>query len=375
MIRKKKKKSAGFVLRFALLACFAMASCFIAFGQGIRWQDKTVVVDVQSERENVCRVWCSENLEDWHLVGMMLGTGQRIDWPDHDTDGVSRRFYKIEQIGQSDASAMDLDDDGFDDVYELNHAAFGMDPMVANDSLAVSSVSVAETEIAAGALQSAPHQTTITIQLSSAVSCPVQVWLQGGVGVDDPSTVQSDGFATAVWNDQIFEADAVNPSKASIEVLTNANGVATLLLTSSNQIDETCVVHARVGTIRSDDVSQAKSAPVKFEQGVLELSLPNSLKAGSTVTASVKLTHKGEPLAGHNIALYVNKVRVYGVEQILDPANPESLSSYATIIRDNNPMITDENGKYTVSLLLTAIEALGKIELKAENLKQFLQGE
>lgn len=379
MIRKKKKKSAGFVIRTVLFACFAIASTFIVLGQSIRLhKDNGVVVNVndQSNPDAIYKVLCSENLVDWRLAKIKLGTGEPIDWTDPETNGVNQRFYKIEQMGQSEASAMDFDNDGFDDVYELNHADSGMDPMVANHAFAVSSVSVAETAIAAGALQSALHQTTITIQLSPKEARPVLVWLRGGVGVDDPSR-QIDGFATVTspsqFDSQIPEAGVENRSQAPIKVMTDAAGSAVLTLTSSNKIDETCEVYAQVGTIRSDDVSQAKSEAVRFEQGVLQVNLPGQLMGGQKSKAIIKRTdNAGRPLVDHPIVIFVRRVLISGIEYHFDPANPSNLSDYVTVLGDGLVQKeTDENGEVAFDLLIADTEGLTFIEIEAQDSQVF----
>jgi len=372
MKEKKKDRRAGYSFRLVLLVFFAIASGLMVVGQNIRWESNNAVIRVGSNIEKIYRVWCSENLEDWHLVGIVAGTGAPIEWMDSQTDGIAKKFYNFEQIANGVASEMDSDGDGFDDVYELNHIASGMDPMVSANAPAVSSVTVAETAIAAGALRSALHQTTITIQLSAAVACPVQVWLQGGLGVDTPSTVQLDGFATATWNDQVFEAGGEHPSQASIEVMTDANGVAVLTLTSSNRIGESCVAHARAGTIRSD-VSQAQSAPVQFEQGEIQIHLPGPLIANQVVTATVTCTYNDQPLVGHEIHTLVDQVIVNGIKRASDPNNPDALSSYVGILESEQlPQYTDANGQVTCDIQINAVEGLSSMQVRATDLQQVL---
>ena len=338
MIKKKKKKSAGFVIKIVLFSCFAMVSCFIAFGQSIRWQDNGVVVNIQSNPDTIYKILCSENLEDWHLVSIMSGTGQRIDWTDLETDGVNQKFYTVEQINKDVAVEMDFDGDGFDDVYELNHIASGMDPMVPN-TVQATSVSVLKTAIASGARQSDSYQTEVIVRVSPAMACPVRVWLEGGDGFGTGSVEHFNGGwrnqygpAQIAWNGQVLSAGVPVSGEQAIEVMTDANGEARLTLTSSNEINEMCIVHARAGTLHRDG-SQAQSEAVRFEPGELQLALlPNSIwLGGSEVQAAVTLSYDGQPLVGHEVVIFVNQLHISGAVQVFDPDNPQRLGGVTAV--------------------------------------------
>ena len=91
-----------------------------------------VVVEFTANVESYYHVMTTESLDNpWNVSGMKLGTPGPASWTDPGAlRSCDRRFYRLLQIPR--AQPRDEDEDGMNDVYELEHAEH--DPLDAADA-------------------------------------------------------------------------------------------------------------------------------------------------------------------------------------------------------------------------------------------------
>lgn len=326
-----------------------------------------------SDAASYYEVWRAATPEgEWQLADMVLGTGAVQSWVDESTRGVAARYYQLVQQSQSDPA--DADADGIDDVYELTHD--GMFPLIPSTAL-VSRITVGAQRIAAGALATAPHQTSVTVQTIPAAALPVSVWLTGGDGYNDPATSGSGqtsparGAATLAGDGQTFIAGGDASGQQPLVIFTDADGRAELLLTSSNQVDEQCVVHARVGDATALTGSEAQSPPITFEIGAMAVVFPRTLVTGADTLAAVTRTYNGMPLDGHEIEIFVSQVRVGGAAHTTDWEHSGDLAPYAAVRPAAAPRHTDKNGQSTAAVLIHDGVGVAYVEVQAIDLQVY----
>ena len=386
-------------MRLMTITCLTIF-CLVAEGQNIQIKkinggNEFVINFEPFARPNLqtlVEYMVSDDLKEWRCenLGIVRPDG-RIVWTESNDESLAifgpdgrieriigdensrQKFYKFVQTDIESVQERDDDGDFFSTVHELLN---GMNPMV-SDSIAVGSVSVSKTEIAAGAIAASPYQAEVTLQVEPKGAYPVKVWLKGSgrikelpQGVEGVASEQVN-LAESVDNEAVFVAGDENPGQRAIQVMTDANGFARLLLTSGNKVNDTCKVHAHIGNIQQS-VSQAVSDSVLFEQGNMELTLlPNPLRGGSAARAVLKRTYKGQPLPNHSIQFFVESAQVYGEERKATESKP--LEGYVTVESGGSDVFfTDENGRCAVDLLVADIEALQSISISATDLSQEL---
>jgi hypothetical protein len=341
-------------------------------------QTSSVKLNFEAKPASYRLIYRSTDLVHWELVDMTFEKTGAQTWTDPDQSTQKQCFYRIEDRPFNTPS--DMDADGFDDVFEHSRKASGFSPMVANPNLVtVSAVTPTTTAVAAGALDSAPHQTEVTIQVTPPGSYPVMVWLQGGGGYGTGTTshftgapINQSGPARISASGTTFAAGSdAAPSQRAMVVTTDASGRAVAVLTSSNLIGEQCTVCARAGNVPGEAAFQAQSAPVTFEQGTMSLAFPQSLTSGGDVTATASLTYKGQPLPGHDIALYVNRVRTSGVETVFTAANPAGLTTFAAVRSGDVRQFSSATGQNVASVYIAPNDSLEFVEVNVVDLQIF----
>lgn len=332
----------------------------------------------EGEADRYYEIWSRDSLDPdapWHLAEMVLGRDGLQTWTDGQADTVSERYYRI--INRSVDEPADADGDGFDDVYELSNTGNGFNPLTANP-VTVSAVTASSTEIAAGAVETAPHQTLVTLQVSPPGTYPVAVWLEGGDGFGVGTAqhfaggaFRRSGAATISGDGHTFAAGGDTPSEEAIRVMTNADGRAELVLTSSNEIGEQCTVHARAGTGIAVGGAQANSPPIVFAKGDLRVTFPGTLVAGAPAGALVSRTFKGQPLEGHDIVFFVRRIRVAGLIEVIDEDAPGVFDRYASIDPSERRVLTDADGNAAASVMIGDDGGLEFVEVSAQDLQVF----
>ncbi|MCX8495112.1 MAG: hypothetical protein ORN51_02900 [Akkermansiaceae bacterium] len=324
-------------------------------------------------------VWKSQSLIEWQLAKIVLGTGQEHILSEMRSQEQSKCYYKLASRLVSEHS--DADGDGFDDVYELKH---GMDPLVAS-ALHVTKITVAKSQIAAGALATAPHQTKVVIQVVPPGPTPVIVWLDGGTGSSAASS--SDGnihpISPAKLCDPVTSpvAEAGGPSAAQPLLMNaSATGEVILTLTSSNVVGDHCTVRAQAGTmpatgpgqagtVRAAEPVQASSPEVSFEAGTMTMDFPAVLTPGTSVPVVVTRSFNGEPLAGHETLIYVNRAQVDGKSLVAAGQLSSQLDPYALVDATQQRQTTDASGLASANVLINDPGGLGSVEMKACDLQ------
>ncbi|MFT5109410.1 MAG: hypothetical protein ACI8XO_000274 [Verrucomicrobiales bacterium] len=378
--RNTIKTRAGSLAVFGFLICLTVG--WVVAGQliGLRKSSDgtNVTVEFQSIPESLVEVWMSDSLDEWRLVGIVLGTGESVNWIDPEASEVDERYYRVVQKPYTEPGVTDADTDGdgFTDIYELTHLNSGLDPLTTNQ---VSSISAASIAIAAGGFETAPHQTEVTIQVSPPGAYPIAVWLEGGdgygsgvsthfVGGSHPQT----GPAKITSGDgQTFLAAAPHPSAAAIIVTPDALGKAVLVLTSSNEIGEHCTVHARAGPSSAIEGSQAQSPAIAFEKGRLDVAFPRNLVRGRYATAVLTRSYNGQPLTDHQVVFFVQRVRVNGEYIEVDPDNPRALDPYASVVPSQALQSTNPSGVALAEVFVENVVGLESVEVKAQDLEVF----
>ena len=323
-------------------------------------------LEFKSVRGHYYEVWTTANLNDeWIITALLLGTDEKLTWRDSLENASSARYYKL--VGRSSTEPGDADYDGLDDIYELTQV--GMDPLARDPSVAVS-VSPDRNAIAAGGLTTSAHQTEVSLQVTPPHNYRLSVWLTGGEGYLDGG-VSDQGPAKLQSDAEVFVAGGAHASRRPLVVTTDARGVAVLKLTSSNKVNEQCVVHARLGTHPAMSGSEARSAPVTFGLGTIHVVFPSYLTRDAFASAVVHRSFNGMPLSGHKTALFVRRVQVNNQDLTAGIIRPDELSSYATIDPSQGQQITDSAGQVRASVFIRDVEGLGYVEMGAVDLQVF----
>jgi hypothetical protein len=302
---------------------------------------------------------------EWRSTAMILGVDGEQTWIDKDARGGGVRYYRL--VGRLQSESADTDNDGLDDLFELTHP--GMNPL-GRDASVVASIRAASESIAAGAMPTAVHQTEVLLQVIPPGPYRVSVWLEGGDGYAGGGAA-TEGPAKLEGGGTVFLAGGVNASKQPIVITTDTKGGATLRLTSSNEVNEQATVHARLGTHARFGESHARSAPITFELGTLEVEFPRFLTRDAYASAVVRRTFKGVPIPGHETEVYVRRVQVNSRDFTADREHSDDLASYAVIDPSQKRQRTDENGRATAPILIRDVEGLGYVEVKAVDLQVF----
>lgn len=235
-----------------------------------------------------------------------------------------------------------------------------------------------KTEIAAGALNSAPHQTYITVHVTPAVSASVAVWLVDGDGFKTGSPETYSGHSLIVEGPAKIEGSGLTfisggstPSSAAIVVNTDSDGDAVLTLTSSNEINETCKVHAKANTVPPTMTGSEASCIVKFLQGDQTITLPDYLPANTEITAIVKRSLGGVALPGHDTVFYVSSVKVNGTTILFNYTSPTALDVYAKVVSGDERKPTDSSGEAKAHVKIMDVSGLENVEVSSRDLQTF----
>ena len=151
-----------------------------------------------------------------------------------------------------------------------------------------------KTSICAGAVASAPHQSTITATLKTSTGTPL--------------ANQTVSFSVVTYKPYPTELTTDTASLSDATALTNSSGQAIVTLISSRRISATAVV-----TATSENAEPAETGQVVMGKAIAvgDLSInPQELIADGTSTANVKLTlqYGGVAVDGHNVTWRINKV-------------------------------------------------------------------
>jgi hypothetical protein len=323
-------------------------------------------LEFSSDIANYYEVWTANEIGgEWRPTAMFLGIDGRQTWSDDLAGQIGARYYRL--VARSRSESADADNDGLDDLFELTHA--GMDPLARDRAVAVS-VTAAHQSIAAGALPTKVHQTEVVVQVTPPGKYRLSAWLEGGGGHSDGG-ISAEGPATLESGEALFVAGGAKASNKPILVSTDTTGRAALVLTSSNELNEKCRVHARLGTHSGFAVSDASSASVTFELGTLEVVFPRYLARDAYSSAVVKRTLNGVPIPGHETEVYVRRVQVNSRDVMADRERSSALSSYAVIDPAQKRQRTDDTGDATVRVYIHDVEGLGYVEVRAIDLQVF----
>lgn len=315
---------------------------------------------------NYYEVWSAKDVTgEWRNTAMLLGVDGEQTWLEDGAVGDGIRYYRL--VGRPRSESADADNDGLDDVFELTHP--GMNPLV-RDGSAVASIRVSNESIAAGALPTAVHQAEVVLQVIPPWPYLASVWLEGGDGYSD-GRVSNEGPARLEGGGAVFVAGGANASKQPIVVLLDDTGRATLRLTSSNEVNEQTIVHARLGRHARFGESQVRSVPVTFELGTLVVEFPRFLARDAYASALVRRTFNGMPISGHQTQIYVRRVRVNSEEWVVDASRVDELAAFALIDPIERNQLTDENGEANASVFIRDVEGLGFVEVNAVDLQVF----
>lgn len=200
-------------------------------------------------------------------------------------------------------------------------------------------ISSDHTSVCAGGIPSAPHQATISAVLKDG----------------------NDPIPNATVNFSIENSDPSYPaSLSSATAVTDSTGTASVILTSSVEVDATAIVTASYNVDYSDETTitmEAATADVRID--------PDTLIADGTseATVTITMTYNGLPVDGHNIAWSIDEIDD-GSGTVVYTADPlaGSASGYGSITPSS---ITDNNGiataTYTVgtnvgTVILAAID-------------------
>ena len=173
----------------------------------------------------------------------------------------------------------------------------------------IQSVTVNQTTIAAGAKNTTPHQTTVDVTINPAVlGVPINLSLFGGNGYSGNTTkfgqqVTWYGPAKLEGGNQTYVAGETG---APISVNTDAQGKATVTLTSSNRLLENTTVKAEFGA------SSMNSGLITFAFPYVQVDIVGPLALGGNQSVNASVSYNFQPLEGHDIFTYVRNVKVNG---------------------------------------------------------------
>ena len=184
-------------------------------------------------------------------------------------------------------------------------------------------VTAGRTELAAGAVDTEPHRTTITVEVSPG-DPGIQVDLtivDGGAGYtgevgENPYRTTWHGPAKLTlgpyWH---------TPGQPPVNGTTDENGQFTATLISSNQINDSCKVHAQC------DEEEDDTATINFTFGDVTLSGPQCFFLGDNEQIATREASDGTPLSWHDLLIFVRGVKVNGAW--IEPTQSEWESDFA----------------------------------------------
>jgi hypothetical protein len=228
--------------------------------------------------------------------------------------------------------------------------------------LEVLSLIANSTTIAAGAMNSTPHQTTLEATINPPVgNITLNFSLTGGTGYTGNTTKfdqQVNWYGPAklqAGNQSYVAGETQNP----IGVQTDAQGKATVTLTSSNKINENCTVKAEFG-------ASSKTTNVTFGMPTVTVEFGGPIALGINQSINVNVTFNGQPLQGHDVFTYVRNVKADDTWLIYDwlvdaawLADAEGtkalMDPYGEVIQGAR-QTTPQNGNITATLQVKSLD-------------------
>ncbi len=256
-------------------------------------------------------------------------------------------------------------------VYVMIATAPGMGYDTASGTVTVEAakleLAVDKSEIAAGGVNSAPHQTGFTVSVTPAEVVSVTISMQGGVGQE----YAEDGEVYIERRDAsvALSTGEVLPPGGQVTVQTSTAGTITGTLTSSNLAAGTCTLGAQA-TIDGETFSDSKA--VTFVFGEQTLDIPDVLPP--EFTAEVTRTFGGDALDRHKQVVYIREVVVNGETRVLEPSKPSGAAraeqnKYALITPPGG--ITGTDGRATVRVRLKDVEGLETVRMRTRDITVF----
>ncbi len=232
-------------------------------------------------------------------------------------------------------------------------------------------VEVAKTTLAAGAINSDPHSTAVTVTVTphdAGVGVDLSI-VGGGLGFE--GTEGTGENTRRWWGPAYIYIDWYCHNAGDAEPLgwgTDDNGIITATLVSSNKIGDSCAVRAYIASHDQAGVSPT----VSFEVGTAELTVPDYFLPGGNQVTVTRTASNDEPLSGHTLFTYVNTVKVDGewieFSQSEWETNPSdctaALAPYASIT-SGGETATDSNGKTTPTVTVTNDEGVERVKVQS----------
>ncbi len=217
-------------------------------------------------------------------------------------------------------------------------------------------------DIAAGAIDSAAHQTNITVDVEPVrAGIPVRLTVAGGRSHEEGNSAK----LQVGKNGPV----AYGPG-GTLEATTDKNGEITATVTSSDVYRGQCTIKAECGNEEEeiefnwDDVS---------EEGEW-VSEPNYIVPGGVSTQTLTLKHhrggEAPPLNGHEIRFFVEEVqyrdengKLQTIRNTAEDPHPDKISGWASF--PDTPSVTNADGEVSVDLQISDRDNLVMISMAA----------
>ena len=379
--RTKAKNCFKNYIGLTTIVCLTLF-CLIAEGQNIRMEktdagDRAIVdfkPEVRPNSKTLVEYMVSKNLKEgsWvcDKVEIIGPDGEPKFVFDFNISDDEKMFFKAVQTDISEAGHIDHDNDGISTLFELLNDGPNMDPLSTlqlnpdpeGNVSDVVKVMVEKTEVVAGGFDSELYQTKVTLDVGLA-GVPLRVWAEGS------------GVLKNLNGDSYVASDVAQPEQA-LQVVTGSNGIAELILTSSEVINDSCRVIVNLGDIFDADVTQqVMSEQVHFMQGDMTLNFDHyPLRSGSIAKAIVRRSFRGEPLSGHRIQLSVGSAKING--EMFNSTESDMLQDLIAVGSDgdsNASYVTNEDGECLIDFYVPSLESLQSIGITAADSSQKLR--
>jgi len=183
--------------------------------------------------------------------------------------------------------------------------------------------------IGAGGIATAAHQADVEVRVLGGGQHTIELRLEGGKGEDTKYGRRRFGLGKVPAKLEVGGTPFVAGVSEPITVETDAQGVATGTLTSSNRL-ENCRILA--STTLPDESKLSAFVDVPFEAGKLLVEFDKeSLSPRGVVGVEVTLTHHKQPMKDHELVVWASKVVVDGRTIAFDIRRPRKLNRYVLI--------------------------------------------
>lgn len=228
---------------------------------------------------------------------------------------------------------------------------------------------VAKAEIAAGGVNSAPHQTGFTISVTPPQVVSVTINMQGGVGQE--YTVDGEVYIERRDASAVLSTGEVLSPGGQVVVQTSAEGIITGTLCSSNLATGTCTLSAQA-TLDGELVTDSETVTFAFGEQVV--TIPELLTVETELVAEATRILNSQPLDGHKQIFYLGELVIDGQVVDIESTTPSGQAraqqnKYVKISPFGKK--TGADGKAAVRFVLKDIEGLEEIEMITRDVTVF----